>query len=77
MKNAMKMEKTKPENLGLKGLLNLGSGFEKVRVTQVFGFGQTQVANPNRHKFLYNLLNGLTVLSSFCKGRLTAGTRFR
>jgi len=47
----MKNRKTKPENLGLEGRLNPTFGFEKVRVTRVFGFGHTQVANPiSKHR---------------------------
>jgi len=45
IKNTMKNRKTKPENSGLEGRLNPCFGFEKVRVTLVFGFNQTRVAN--------------------------------
>jgi len=41
------MEKTKPENPGLKGRLNPGLGFEK---SQGYGFGQTRAANPSWHE---------------------------
>jgi len=49
MKLRNKNGKTKPENPGLKSRLSPSFGYEKVRVTWVFGFGQTRVANPSKH----------------------------
>ena len=46
MKLHIEIEKTKPENPGLKGRLNPGFGFEKSPGYTGFGFGKTRVANP-------------------------------